>query len=61
MKLQSDWLIQTTKKLRGPGLKDKYEVLGQPASEMNIIHDRRGGEWFLLELTAVGREKVSFE
>ena len=36
MKLQSDWLIQMTEKIRGPDSRDEYEVLDWPAGKMNI-------------------------
>ena len=66
MKLQSDWLIQMTEKIRGPDSRDEYEELDWPAGKMNIDSTymymiiERGGK-SLLELTLVGREKVNFE
>ena len=45
MKLQSDWLIQTTGKLRGPGSRDEYEVLGWSVVAVNTEHEgRREGD-----------------
>lgn len=36
MKLQSDWLIQMTEKIRGPDSRDECEELDWPAGKMNI-------------------------